>query len=92
MKWMRQWAGTVDYTPDHSPIMGHSPVEGLYLSGGWGSYGFKAIPAGGVTMAHTLANDSAHPLIQNFALSRFETGALVDEGASSGMDLGAPLL
>ncbi len=92
MKWMRQWSGIVDYTPDHSPIMGHSPVEGLYLSGGWGSYGFKAIPAGGVTMAHTLANNSVHPLIRNFSLDRFETGALVDEGASSGMDLGAPLV
>ncbi len=92
MKWMRQWSGIVDYTPDHSPIMGRSPVDGLYLSGGWGSYGFKAIPAGGVTMAHTIANDSVHPLIQAFSLSRFETGALIDEGASSGMDLGAPLL
>jgi sarcosine oxidase subunit beta len=92
MKWMRQWAGIVDYTPDHSPIMGLTPVAGLYLSGGWGSYGFKAIPAGGVTMAHTIANDAPHPLIEPFALSRFETGALIDEGASSGMDLGQPIL
>ena len=92
MKWMRQWAGIVDYTPDHSPIMGLSPVEGLYLSSGWGSYGFKAIPAGGATMAHTIAHQAPHPLIEPFALSRFESGALVDEGASAGMDLGAPIL
>jgi len=92
MKWMRQWAGIVDYTPDHSPLMGLTPVNGLYLTGGWGSYGFKAIPAGGVTMAHTIAHDSPHPLIEPFALNRFETGALIDEGASSGMDLGQPIL
>jgi len=92
MKWMRQWAGIVDYTPDHSPLMGLTPVYGLYLTGGWGSYGFKAIPAGGVTMAHTIAHNSPHPLIEPFALSRFETGALIDEGASSGMDLGQPIL
>jgi sarcosine oxidase subunit beta len=92
MKWLRQWAGIVDYTPDHSPIMGLSPVDGLYLSGGWGSYGFKAIPAGGLTMAHTIAHNSPHPLIEPFALSRFDSGALVDEGASAAMDLGAPIV
>lgn len=92
MKWLRQWAGTVDYTPDHSPILGSTPITGLYLSAGWGSYGFKAIPAGGVTMAHTLANNTPHPLIENFGLDRFAHGNLIDEGASSGMDLGAPLV
>ena len=92
MKWLRQWAGIVDYTPDHSPILGLSPVDGLYLSGGWGSYGFKAIPAGGLTMAHTIAHNSPHPLIEPFALSRFDSGALVDEGASAAMDLGAPIV
>jgi sarcosine oxidase subunit beta len=92
LRWMRQWSGIVDYTPDHSPLMGTTPVDGLYITGGWGSYGFKAIPAGGLTMAHTVANNTAHPLIEPFALDRFETGALVDEGASSGMDLGAPII
>jgi sarcosine oxidase subunit beta len=92
LRWMRQWSGIVDYTPDHSPLMGKTPVDGLYITGGWGSYGFKAIPAGGLTMAHTIANGTPHPLIEPFALERFETGALVDEGASSGMDLGAPIL
>jgi len=92
LRWMRQWSGIVDYTPDHSPLMGKTPVDGLYITGGWGSYGFKAIPAGGLTMAHTVANDAPHPLIEPFALDRFETGALIDEGASSGMDLGAPIV
>ena len=86
LKFMRQWAGTVDTTPDSSPIMGHSPVEGVYLNCGWGTYGFKAIPAGGLTFADTIANGKPHPLIEAFSLQRFTSGALIDEGESSGMD------
>ena len=82
---MRQWAGTVDITPDTSPIMGTTPVEGLYISAGWGTGGYKAIPAGGETMAWTLANGQPHELIRAFGLDRFTSGALVDEGAASGV-------
>jgi sarcosine oxidase subunit beta len=82
---MRQWAGTVDITPDTSPIMGLTPVAGLYVSGGWGTGGYKAIPAGGETMAWTLANERPHELIAGFGLDRFATGALIDEGAASGV-------
>ena len=92
LKWMRQWAGIVDYTPDHSPILGPTEIEGLFLSAGWGSYGFKAIPAGGYTLAHTMATGRVHDLIKPFSLDRFVTGALIDEGASSGMDLGRPVI
>jgi sarcosine oxidase subunit beta len=82
---MRQWAGTVDITPDTSPVMGLTPVQGLYVSAGWGTGGYKAIPAGGETMAWTIANDRPHELITAFGLGRFATGALVDEGAASGV-------
>ncbi len=82
---MRQWAGIVDITPDTTPIMGQTPVQNLYISGGWGTGGYKAIPAGGDTMAYTIANDQPHPLIEDFGLERFVTGALVDEGAASGV-------
>ncbi len=92
LSWLRQWAGMVDYTPDHSPIMGMTPVSGLYISGGWGSYGFKAIPAGGVTMAQTIAQNCPHPLIKAFSLERFASGALIDEGASAAMDLESAIL
>jgi sarcosine oxidase subunit beta len=80
---MRQWAGIVDVTADTTPIMGKTPVENLFVSGGWGTGGYKAIPAGGETMAWTIANDRPHPLIETFGLERFETGALVDESAAS---------
>ena len=81
----RQWAGITDITPDTTPIMGKTPVQNLYMSGGWGTGGYKAIPAGGDTMAHTIAHDEPHPLIADFGLDRFETGALIDEGAASGV-------
>ena len=85
LKLMRQWAGAVDITPDTSPIMGLTPVRHLYISCGWGTGGYKAIPAGGDTMAQTILEDKAHPLIHAFGLQRFEQGALVDEGAASGV-------
>ncbi len=81
---LRQWAGLADMTPDFSPIMGKTPVEGLYLDAGWGTWGFKATPVCGKTMAHTLANDRPHSLIEPFRLSRFEEFDLVGEkGAAS---------
>jgi sarcosine oxidase subunit beta len=80
LKLMRQWGGTVDTAPDNSPIIGESPLPGLYLNCGWGTGGFKAIPAGGTLFAHVLATGAHHPLSAPFGLDRFETGALIDEG------------
>lgn len=85
LRLMRQWAGTTDITPDTTPLMGKTPVDNLYISGGWGTGGYKAIPAGGDTMAYTIANNQPHPLIRDFGLDRFKTGALIDEGAASGV-------
>lgn len=85
LRLMRLWAGIVDITPDTTPLMGKTPVQNLYISGGWGTGGYKAIPAGGDTMAYTIANDEPHPLIADFGLDRFERGALIDEASSSGV-------
>jgi sarcosine oxidase subunit beta len=82
---LRQWAGIVDVTHDSSPILGETPVPRLYMNGGWGTGGFKAIPAGGFTLAHHLATGAAHPLAAPFGLDRFRTGRLVDEAAASGI-------
>ena len=86
VKMLRQWAGIVDYAHDSSPILGPSPVPGLTLSCGWGGGGFKAIPVGGETMAHTIATGTPHPLIRPFALTRFRDMALVDEAAAAGIE------
>jgi sarcosine oxidase subunit beta len=82
---LRQWAGIVDVTHDSSPILGASPVEGLYLNCGWGTGGFKAIPAGGWLTAHQLATGRTHEIARPFGLDRFAAGALLDEAAASGI-------
>ncbi len=81
----RHWAGIVDVVQDSSPILGETPVKGLYINCGWGTGGFKAIPAGGTLLAHHLATGAAHPIAEPFALKRFTTGALIDEAAASGI-------
>jgi sarcosine oxidase subunit beta len=82
---MRQWAGVCDISPDSSPIVGRTPIDNLYLSTGWGTGGYKAIPAGGVTLAWTIANGEVHDLLRPFALDRFRSGRLIDEGAAAGV-------
>jgi sarcosine oxidase, subunit beta len=82
---MRQWAGIVDVVHDSSPIIGATPVPGLFINCGWGTGGFKAIPVGGWTFAHVLATGANHPLAEPFQLERFISGRLVDEAAASGI-------
>jgi sarcosine oxidase subunit beta len=75
----RQWGGIVDVSPDACPIIGLTPVKGLYINCGWGTGGFKATPGSGWVMAHTLAQDRPHPLNEAFSLDRFHNGHLIDE-------------
>lgn len=86
LKLMRQWAGIVDISPDSSPILGKTPITGFYISTGWGTGGFKAIPAGGDTLAYTIAHDRPHDLIKPFSLDRFVSGRFVNEAAAAGVD------
>ena len=79
LRMMRQWGGIVDVCPDASPIIGKTPVEGLYFNCGWGTGGFKATPGSGWVFAHTIAQDRPHELNEAFALERFTTGYLIDE-------------
>lgn len=84
VKVLRQWAGLCDMTPDFSPIMGTTPVPGFFLDTGWGTWGFKATPICGKTLAHTIATGNNHPLIAPFNLSRFRNFRLIGEkGAAS---------
>jgi sarcosine oxidase, subunit beta len=82
---LRQWAGIVDVVTDSSPIIGATPVPNLLINCGWGTGGFKAIPAGGTLLAHHIATGEPHRLARPFALERFSTGALIDEAAASGI-------
>ncbi len=76
---LRQWAGLCDMTPDFSPIMGVTPVEGFLVDVGWGTYGFKAGPVSGETMAELIATGKTPELIADFDLARFTDGRLVGE-------------
>ena len=75
----RQWAGMADMTPDFSPLMGLTPCDGFFIDAGWGTWGFKATPISGKTMAHTVATGVPHPLITGFSLERFADLALTGE-------------
>lgn len=85
VKLLRHWAGVVDVSPDSSPIIGPSGRDGIYVNCGWGTGGFKAIPAGGYVFAHLLATGSHHEISRPFDLDRFQTGRLLDEAAGSGI-------
>lgn len=79
MRLLRQWAGLCDMTPDYSPIMGFTPVDGFLCDVGWGTYGFKAGPVSGEQMAECIATGAVPKLIAPFALDRFPAGTLVGE-------------
>ncbi|MEY3271187.1 MAG: hypothetical protein RLZZ341_88 [Pseudomonadota bacterium] len=85
LRLLRQWAGIVDVVHDSSPIIGATPVPGLYINCGWGTGGFKAIPVGGWTLAHALATGRPHELAEPFQLERFLTGRLIDEAGAAGI-------
>ena len=76
---LRSWGGTVDMSMDGSPFIDRTPIDGLYLNGGWNYGGFKATPASGWCFAHLLARDETHPLATGYRLDRFATGNALDE-------------
>ena len=76
---LRNWGGLLDMTMDGSPIIDHTPVEGLYLNCGWNYGGFKATPASGFCFAHLIARDAPHPAAAAYRLDRYASGALIDE-------------
>ncbi len=80
---MRQWAGITDMTPDYSPIMGLSPVENYYLDAGWGTWGFKATPICGQTMAELVATGKPPELIKPFELERFYRHQQINEAGAT---------
>jgi sarcosine oxidase subunit beta len=82
---LRTWAGIVDVAPDASPIIGTTPIRDLFLDCGWGTGGFKATPSSGWVMAATVATGEPHELARPYALSRFTTGALIDEHGAAGV-------
>ena len=83
LRMLRNWGGIVDVTPDRSPIIGKTPVPGLYVNCGWGTGGFKATPGSAHVFAWTLAHEEPHPINAPFTLERFRDGVLIDEAAAA---------
>jgi sarcosine oxidase subunit beta len=83
LRMLRNWGGIVDVTPDRSPIIGLTPVPGLFVNCGWGTGGFKATPGSGHVFAATIARGEPHPIAAPFRLDRFRTGQLIDEAAAA---------
>ena len=81
---LRQWTGLCDMTPDYAPIMGEvEGIGGFILTCGWGSWGFKAAPVAGRSIAELVSTGRTPDLIKPFALSRFRDGRLVNERAAA---------
>lgn len=79
IRMLRHWGGIMDMSMDGSPIIDHTPVQGLYLNAGWCYGGFKATPASGFCFAHLIAKDEPHPVAAAYRLDRFATGRVIDE-------------
>ncbi len=82
LKLMRQWGGHLDIAHDASPIMDQTEVPGLFVTAGWWG-GYKAIPAGGLTLAHLVAKEEPHPLMASFTLDRFRHLEFVMEAGTT---------
>ena len=81
---LRQWTGICDMSPDYSPLMGPTEVDGFLVTAGWGTWGFKAIPAGGMAMAELVATGSAPAGIAPFRIDRFRDDRAVPDRSSAG--------
>ena len=81
---LRQWTGVCDMSPDYSPLMGPTEVDGFLVTAGWGTWGFKAIPAGGMAMAELVATGVAPPAIAPFRIDRFRDDRAVPDRSSAG--------
>jgi sarcosine oxidase subunit beta len=80
---LRSWGGIMDMSPDGSPIIDQSGIDGLFLNCGWCYGGFKATPGSGHCLAHLIATGQPHPAAEHFRLDRFRTGrGLMDEEAT----------
>jgi sarcosine oxidase subunit beta len=79
LRLMRHWSGTADIPMDGNAIMGHTPVENLFINCGWGYAGFKATPAVGWAMAELLHAGNLPQLLAPFSLDRFSSGELIDD-------------
>ncbi|MFT5112339.1 MAG: sarcosine oxidase subunit beta [Parasphingorhabdus sp.] len=73
----RDISGSYDVTPDYHPILGWSPVDGLYLAMGFSGHGLKLAPAIGEVVADNVLGKSSAFDIDPLRLSRFAENDLM---------------
>ena len=79
-KVLRSWGGIMDMTPDGSPIIDKTSIDGLFINCGWCYGGFKAVPASGYAYAHLIATENYFHTASNYRFERFQSGYnLMDE-------------
>ena len=79
-KVLRSWGGIMDMTPDGSPIIDKTSIDGLFINCGWCYGGFKAVPASGYAYAHLIATENYFHTASNYRFERFKSGYnLMDE-------------
>jgi sarcosine oxidase subunit beta len=80
VKILRQWAGCYDLTPDQNPIVGQvDEVEEFFQVSGFMGHGFMMAPVMGRLLAQHIAEGTALPLFDRWALRRFKEGRLLEE-------------
>ncbi len=79
-KVLRSWGGIMDMSPDGSPIIDKTSIDGLFINCGWCYGGFKAVPASGYAYAHLIATENYFHTASNYRFGRFKSGYnLMDE-------------
>ncbi|UYP20452.1 FAD-binding oxidoreductase [Rhodococcus sp. Z13] len=74
------YVGAYDVTADYNPVIGPSPVDGLFLAAGFSGHGFKISPAVGKLVADLLLDgktDLPNVNPDDFRYSRFAEGDLL---------------
>jgi sarcosine oxidase subunit beta len=54
-------AGQYEYTPDHRPFVGPTPVDGLWLNGGWSGHGVMGSGGGSRLLLDAILGTSTGP-------------------------------
>jgi glycine/D-amino acid oxidase-like deaminating enzyme len=73
----RTYTGGIDGTPDGNPIIGPSPVDGLFLAVGFSGHGFKLSPGIGKLAADLVLRgetDIPNVVAADFRYGRYEDG------------------
>lgn len=66
------WTGQRPMTPDGTPIIGRTRIQGLYLNAGHGTYGWTLSFGSAQLLADIVAGTQPHLPAEDYAISRYE--------------------